>query len=102
MHLLDLKKLPDRERNLLYHALLHMVKSNTGHGFRGDQRHLAYSRGAAGDPSNRRDGDSPAENVLYQMMKALAETIDEGGDFAPDELVRDWQTFCKLAVAEAE
>jgi hypothetical protein len=84
---------------ILYHALLRMVKSNSGIGFhRDDQGHFAYKRGREGKQNPMNDGDSPDNNVLYQMMFELSQRLGNDHDeFSPDEMVNSWTDFCRIA-----
>ena len=94
MHILDLANLGRSERFVIYSALLHSVKTNTGIGFHNcDQESPAYCDGRNGDTDYNKLGDSPAHNELYQMMKAIAPTLVESGEFAVSDLVTDWATF---------
>ena len=98
MHILELENLEWRERHLLYSAMLHMVKSNTGTGFAdNDQGHVAYQVGRTGNDDYNGLGDSPAHNALYQLMKTLGAGLVGGNEFASADIVTDWSSFCVLA-----
>jgi len=98
MHILELENLEWRERNLLYSAMLHMVKSNAGTGFaNNDQSHVAYQAGRTGKDDYNGLGDSPAHNSLYQLMKALGAGLAGDSEFAAGDIVTDWASFCVLA-----
>ena len=80
---------------IIYAALIHAIKTNSGIGFyNNDQGHPAYLMGAA---DGRRDeqtwGDSPERNRLYKMLVALSETF---GRSCGVQIV-NWRSFCQLA-----
>jgi hypothetical protein len=97
----------DRERNtmfeqlshlrmiVLYEALIHAMRTNSGIGFyNNDQDHAAYRMGASGSIDSQTWGDSPEENELFQMVLALSNELGE----AAKPQVSCWEHFCKLAV----
>lgn len=103
MNASDLKKLSFSERYVLYTALLRMVKANDGTGFHNnDQGHPAYRAGESGKHDYDALGDSPERNTLFQMMRALSESLVDCGDFRASDFVTDWASFCRLAVAAYE
>ncbi len=91
-----------RSRYLLYAALLHVVKSNSGIGFaNADQGHPAYRVGAnEGKYDFDAYGDSPESNRLFQMMHSLSVRMNEEAESFESslELVFSWQDFCHIAV----
>lgn len=96
----DLKKLTYSCRYTLYVALLNMVKSKEGTGFHNhDKGHLVYLAGAKdGSFDQEQWGDSPKQNSLFQMMSALSDSLLDSDEFRREDLVNDWQVFCKLAI----
>jgi len=100
----DLGKMDFSCRYELYTALLNMVKSDAGTGFHNhDKGHPAYTIGASdGSYDLQVWGDSPEHSHLYQMMKALSDSLADCGDFRHDERVTDWQSFCRLALCSHE
>jgi hypothetical protein len=87
------------QKIILYQALIHAVRSNSGIGFANrDQRHPAYTMGANGTIDEQKWGDSPQANDLYQMITALAPDVrDEVAT-----VVMTWEDFCGLAVKAGE
>jgi hypothetical protein len=86
--------LSERETDwgLIYAALIHAVKTNSGIGFHNyDQGHPAYMAGA--EDGSEKHGESREENKLYQMLVRLSEAHgkSQGAE------VRNWREFCQLA-----
>ena len=83
----------DTNWRIVYDALIHAVKTNSGIGFHNrDQGHPAYLAGA--EDGSRDSGDSPEENDLYKMLIRLSEKygIESG------VRITNWRQFCELAV----
>ena len=52
---------------VLYEALIHAMRTNSGIGFyNNNQGHAAYRMGASGSIDSQTWGDSPEENELFQ------------------------------------
>jgi hypothetical protein len=103
MNASSLKALGFSERYVLFTALLRMIKANDGTGFHNnDQGHPAYVVGKSGKYDYDQLGDSPDRNALFQMMKTLSESLEGCTDFAPEDFVTDWDSFCRLATAAYE
>lgn len=81
------------EQMMIYEALIHAIKTNSGIGFHNNnQGHPAYM--AHEDGSTAKDmGDSPEANDLYKMLRSLT---GELGDRAHVP-IRSWVDFCRLA-----
>jgi hypothetical protein len=89
----------DEEKHLLFEALLHCIRTNSGIGFRSyDQGAPVYEEGARGDAGD--GGDSPDRNAFYKMYCELSlHMIDWPAisAFRP-VCITDWQQFCKLGL----
>ena len=86
-------KSEDVHWGIVYDALIHAVKTNSGIGFYNqDQGHPAYLAGA--EDGSRDQGDSPQENELYKMFVILSEKYGR----LKQTPVSNWRQFCQLAV----
>jgi hypothetical protein len=84
------------QRDILYRALLHSVKTNQGHGFHNDdQGHPAYRLGTQTGEGGM--GDTPKDNAMFRMMRELSLSIESAGEFRKEDIVASWQDFCRLA-----
>lgn len=86
--------LTDQEADwgIIYAALIHAVKTNSGIGFHNcDQGHHAYLTGAQDGSEDM--GDTRAENKLFQMLVRLSERYGK----SHGAQVRNWREFCQLA-----
>jgi hypothetical protein len=82
------------EKYLIFKALTHSIRSNSGIGFHNsDQGHPAYELGAQGADSAAW-GDSPERNCLFQLLTSFDPTYHE--DEGPN--LSTWQRFCAFAV----
>jgi hypothetical protein len=87
---LDLNK----HRDLIYNALIHAIRTNSGIGFKNcDQGHPAYSHGAEANTGGQ--GDSPEDNELFAVLRGICQSQEP-----PDSLpqIDTWKSFCELAV----
>jgi hypothetical protein len=85
----------DADWGIIYDALIHAIKTNSGIGFHNrDQGHPAYVIGAS-DGTRDRDtwGDSPDRNSLYKMLLDLSETYGKSHGIQ----ITNWRSFCLLA-----
>ena len=82
---------------LIYGALIHAIKSNSGIGFRNnDQGHPAYmirEDGSLPTEMGKIMGDSPDGNDLYKILHSLTASL---GEIAHTP-IRSWSDFCRLA-----
>jgi hypothetical protein len=84
--------------DIIYRALVIMVKSNNGYGFNNNnQDHIAYRVGRDGTVDHDAWGDSPDDNTLYKMMVELSEELLEHPDFPRSVRVHNWSDFCCMA-----
>jgi hypothetical protein len=89
------------EKRLLYHGLLSLVSSNSGHGFCNNQQgHPAYVAGQDGSFDFTQLGDSPEHNILFKMMHSLScdlhvAELDNKSEIS--QYVYCWADFCRLA-----
>jgi hypothetical protein len=90
------------KKHLIYRALLHAVRSNTGRGFLNrDQGHLAYISGTTprDTPMDYTTaGDHPDHNELYKMMRELSDSLKDDPEFKKSDLILSWHDFCTIAV----
>ena len=96
-----LNDLTAAQKRMIYQGLLCLVKSNSGIGFVNcDQGHLAYVAGRDGKVDYATLGDSPEDNVLFQMMHTLSVSLSEAELDKSSEIsdyVFSWSDFCILA-----
>jgi hypothetical protein len=82
----------DADWGIIYDALIHAIKTNSGIGFHNnDQGHLAYMTGAENGSEDM--GDTREENRLYQMLVRLSDRYGKSSGVQ----VRNWREFCQLA-----
>jgi hypothetical protein len=85
------------QKMTIYQCLCFAVSNSAGIGFHNsDQRHVAYATGAKDGQSRKDLGDSPDDNELFQMMKALSSEVSL--DDCP--AINDWQGFCQFAMQQ--
>jgi hypothetical protein len=87
------------EKHLLFEALFHCIRTNSGIGFKAyHQGDIVYEQGAIDGTHD--DADSPEANKFYQMYRELSLHMVDWpaiSAFRP-VCVSDWQQFCKLAL----
>jgi hypothetical protein len=88
-------ELNDFAGDLIYDALIHAIKTNSGIGFHNcDQGHPAYCMGAKDERVDFNTwGDSPNHNRMFKMVCALSKQY---GDSQGIE-ISNWKQFCELA-----
>jgi hypothetical protein len=83
----------DKEQSLIFAALVHAIKTNSGIGFHhADQGHPAYKTGAEGHESEKW-GDSPMQNHLFRLLASFDRRFHE-----EEQDLSSWQKFCSFAV----
>jgi hypothetical protein len=94
--------LSERETDwgMIYAALIHAIKTNSGIGFKNsDQGHMPYVLGAQDGRRNCIElGDSPENNRLYKMLLALSPEYGARHGVR----IQNWRAFCQLAVESHE
>jgi hypothetical protein len=90
-----------RDKTMIYHGLLCLVKSNSGVGFcNHDQGHSAYAVGRDGKSDYQTFGDSPEHNRLFKMMRELSAELCAGdldGSSEIGDYIYTWSDFCRIA-----
>lgn len=87
------------EKQLLFEALLHCMRTNSGIGFKSyDQGDPVYEVAAKGEVFD--DADAPERNKFYQMYRELSLHMVDWPAISAFRGVctTNWQQFCKLAV----
>jgi hypothetical protein len=88
------------ERCLLFEALVHCIRSNSGIGFHGyDQGDMVYAIGSK-EPERKQEEDGPDSNAFFQMYRELSlHVIDDPSVGTLRQFcATDWQSFCQLAL----
>ncbi len=100
-----IESLPLRAKYLIYDALVQCVQSASGVGFHnGDQGHIAYLLGMESKVDHKMWGDSPEENMMFQLMRELSMYFVKHEQDRPSNapLVLTWEDFCQMAVTGHE
>lgn len=82
--------LNDFAGDIIYSALIHSIRSNSGIGFHNEQGHPAYLMGKDGHIDFHMWGDSPDHNRLFKMVCELSKQYGNSE-------ISNWQQFCELA-----
>ena len=84
----------DEEKDLIWHALVHAISSNSGIGFscNNDQGHTVYIGGMEGKivPDS---ADTPDTSGLFKLLKSFDPVYHE--EFQD---LSTWEKFCRFAV----
>jgi len=100
-----IESLPLRAKYLIYDALVQCVQSGSSVGFHNcDQGHIAYALGAESKVDAKMWGDSPDDNLMFQLMRELSMYFVKHEQDRPSNapLVLTWEDFCRMALAGYE